>query len=882
MARWALNFLFLGASTFWSCSADSTAYSELEAQNDWPSTSFSESSQWSDYAEGLSERTIGFGIGLAIILGFINFWVCVGCCCRSGSCCCKCCVDKSLREPDQPAGFTEVIVDPNAEAQNRGRMGMVINGAGLQSDKVPSIRKMWCFWGLWLVMFVMSLIGAGLAYQGAVDTASTATTGMDQFEDFFLDTAAFLCSEEDTTDNEECDENSVGDFLEDCTEEVVGVLDSAVDALEGIEDIVYAAEDAVTVVATGFDVLGDAKDVVLEINSTLAELAAQFSYWGNPNNTGGIDFSGDLPDQSSLPTVSSSDLSAFTTAEDSLVDALVSANDTLIDLRATYTSTVLPFIYAIDDISGNEETTGSMTSDLRAELSSEIDSYVDEVKDYAGDMIDYAEDVASIRDDSVTPNTDLGTGLMGLFAFIPGMALVFFGIGFFVSKNRCCMGFSMVEFFLLNGFFCVIFGLLYTFYTVNSDVCDNFEYTVYTVFNDESDSDEYSFMGSGNTVGGYLLDVLNCADDNSGDDATSEDNNLLDILDLRAYLNVSSTLVSIASEFDSALDELDPVVAELANASASIDSVVSDAVDGVDIGSSFNGSEYLATVRAVQTDNLAPYPFNRSDPDDQQALTDTYSAGDLGSSTWSAYQSAINLVNTIMTEIDAATSGGLPAPYKTNYNFENAPEFNSTVVENILGDFYQATSATSTASDNGAVTYGSTYDYNALKGAITAKDAIGDIFEDVIAANDEAYERINVMYNLVNTTVVLVDSFADTQDAISDYAANVVAAFDNITDTVEDVIDDLEGLVDDVLDLQDFVYTIGDYLHCAFIGNFYRDFFQDTWCGDLNDNMYSLSQAFLVVVLTMFFSHFLIGVYWPTFVGFAKRAKAANEVAFDA
>mmetsp|Transcript_16392 Transcript_16392/g.21297 ORF Transcript_16392/g.21297 Transcript_16392/m.21297 type:complete len:566 (+) Transcript_16392:1-1698(+) len=537
------------------------------------------------------------------------------------------------------------------------------------------------------------------------------------------------------------------------------------------------------------------------------------------------------------------------------------------------TNDIQSLILQIDDIEGNED---DGDSDIREELDGLTDDLVDYIIEAQEAVLEAKEDVEDVHEDA-NANIDQNIGGIAFWTFIPGLSIIFAGALAICLDKRQPIGCIMVQFFCCHGIYCVLAGFFFFLSVLNSDFCDNHELIVYNVFGDA----DMDFINPTETrsAGEIFLDVLNCPDDNDGTDPTTPDNNLIDLLNLRNMLNVSSEINEIDTLLDDGIDEIEASLDAISDATISLDDVSN--ATAVDVGSDFNGTDYIAQLNAVKRNRLAPHPFSRNDEDHQDALVEAYGGdADLADNTWGAYGALINVTNQILQSMVE-----VPEPWATVYpfDFKTILNFTVNVVSSTTGAFYIASNdvdliANTSGSDGSSYAQYQSYNqYVALNTSVVAVQQTSKLFEDVIQANADANKKIDKIILLIEEIDEDLEDLHNSQDSIIDWISDVDDSFDDVIAEVISVIESLEGVKDQVFSIQDFVLQAGDYLHCALIGNFYRNFFLNTWCDDMTDNAYSIGEATLVVAVTMFLVHFFIAIYWPTFWGISRHQNQRTQ-----
>mmetsp|Transcript_33188 Transcript_33188/g.43729 ORF Transcript_33188/g.43729 Transcript_33188/m.43729 type:complete len:820 (+) Transcript_33188:229-2688(+) len=770
-----------------------------------------------EYGQSLSVRTLGFGIGCAAIVGLFNFIVCVGCCCRL-PCCCRCC--KKNAKIGSSGG------ENNGEEVKQDEEIQVAKGLRSGEVEVPYSRMRYrLFYALYGVVFVGMLLCGALAANFCQDTQGVVDDSFEATKTLMLESAEFLCSDDEEAlkdsdyEGNVCEDDTLGDFLQDAEAYAFGIFDQAIVALSGVAQITNITDSILAGAAMAPGLVSGMKSAMVNINTTIYLIHDEINYLSDDSNTGGVDISGDLPDFSTLPTVTNDDMQVFDDAKEDMESMVKDVNSTSQSLNDML-GTVNEYIFLMDGVEGNE---ANGTVDYKVKMQESLDPFYDSLINTSLSILEIEEKTDEVHLD-VQEYYDSYTAGIALFAWLPAIVVLLTCCCTFGCKSRKPLALSMVFLFLFHGLYCMVFGFLLTFQAINSDLCD-----WHVVILEDVVPSVLNF-----TYADKIYDVLSCPE--AVDGVITEDNNLIDILDARQLLNISTSTGGLKKEFT---QNVYSVMASLSRANSSV-----TAASNVDVETSitFNSTEVTAPLMSIKRD-LPPSPFERNNPEHQAQFMSYYGTGDLSAFSFSDYWNYIQDVNVILAAMSIIPTG--------------PDSYDNATIQNLTTSFINTSEWTSASY--------TPYTYSDLYTAVYITQVQTEVLSTVVDANDLTHSTITKVFGYVGVIEMdLLEIEAMTQGLIG-LGAGIADGFAQLSSYIKYMIFvQLMGAFDQMNSIQDFLFGANQYTQCGFIGNFYRDFYLDTWCIDLNQNLYDIGMSFVVLVFLMAGGHLLIGFFYPT------------------
>jgi len=798
------------------------------------------------YGQSLAMRTLGFGIGCSLVLGFVNFFVCLGCCCRDT--CCQCCVgqreklSKSINKvvpdqlrvmvPDSMGGY-DLQEIPSSSPQR-------VNGQVLPAAAVPDVkdrkrknawttnygRRSFHFCSFFL--FALMLICAGLNAQYTLDTRDVFDDSFNQGKTLIIESAEFSCSSnkelltainvQDIADV--CDEHSIGDFLEDAEDVVGSIFDVAIETIEGFNEISVAVDEVLEEAINVPPFITSAKESLIDIDNATQRMYKDHGWLSNSSHTSGVDLSNQLPETSAFPSIRGEQFKTLTNMQRAMEDTIAAANDTANTMKK-HIKTSTDFQYTLDGIEGNEV---DGKDDMRIEAEKLKDEYRDFLIDVSLQALDYHSEAEDMHEQvqSYYPHFTIG---VATFTFIPALVVLFSCCCSSMFKSRKPMCLAIAFMFLVQGIYGIIFGIMLTFAEVNSDLCD-WHVELMDASLEKFGPEDTPFLGS-------VHEVLNCPA--AVDGVTTKDNNLVDILGLYQYLNMTEVLDDSTSFLDDVNDQILEAVDQLREGLADI----KGANDSVDVP--FNFTVVLTPLERLKED-LPPEDFDRNKKSHQDHLISFYGDGDLSGFSFGYYSDKIWDMNGILS------SYGVPNGYMSSYNNETIQNFTVEMLDKPEWLSYYPYPSQARAS---LLLVGEPLEIST------------NLLTKVIEANSLIHGFIDNFIENIETIETSLQNMVDVQNQILEAVILISQKLSNVLDVTLERVSDMESLTTIIYSVQDFAFTANAYTKCGFFGNFYRDFFLDTWCVDFTQNMQDIGIVIATIVFGMFFFHFLLACFIP-------------------
>jgi len=783
--------------------------------------------QW---VESIISRTLGFGYGLSLVLGLVNFFVCIGCCCRLDCCCCSCCKPNKIESAEVVPGLDDEgnMRDPQEAAK----------------QAVATMKSNRLFYVSYLVCLLLFIVAAGLASQYASDSITVIDNGFDDVRTFTLETADFLCSDDEdymdtsTSDDDVCEEYSVGDFAEDLGDTVDTAFVFAYSILAGFSGVSTYTTEVLNISVQIPGYIDDIEDSLLSMNDTINLMKDELANLSNPNNTGGVDISASLPSLSTLPSITQADLDSLDESRDSAREAVQTINSSLSSFDDSF-SLLTDMQNMVDGV----ENAGYNGTDLRMEMNDQVDDLLGAVRNFTLVVLDAEATIADVQDVVVA---DGGTysPVTALLAFLPGLVVVGTCLCAACCKSRKPLCLAMTFMFLVNGLYGMLFGYFLGVSVIVGDVCQ-WEDDILQDFLPRAaatmDMDPTMLM-----IVNATYDMLTCPEaEEDPPNGTTTSNNLADIVGvdrLLDKLNASGTITSLWNQMSGGMDSVQESLREM-NSSVVDMMVATDTEISVEL----NATEISAPLAEVKAD-LPPSPLDRDDPADQAAFEAYYlSGGQLGDFTFGDYWVQVRTFNQML---DGLNGGAGP-------NAGPGGNFTNTTAQDISSTYYDSSWAAGETFDGGDTSV-------QVLAQAAGIEVLTEVLDAVVDANDFTYAAVVRMEGYVDD---LVDDFDDIEDAINGMLAlttDILSVFTSLLTLMLTQLAYVDYIAYYLLLIADFMYELPDYTHCGFIGNFYEDFFQGTICTDMVGVFYDLGVAFGLVVFLMWLTHLIIGIFYPT------------------
>lgn len=472
------------------------------------------------YLRGVITYTFGAGIGLAVLI-----WLLMFCCC-----CINCCRGPSSDKKTSSALYSALqqrMEKLEGQSQNQ--------------------KALWV--GLGIIMVIQLACAAGV-YIAMGETNVYIVDLYEGTQDLTVDFANFLCSDQDVDDNTNCNDDTIGDFIEDAKVEINNGFDSMVEWLDSL-DIVTESVDQVGVAV---DDLNDDADTLqqqvlwLDGNSTLA--IDKLNYLSDPANTGGIDFSAYMPDPDDVPTLGADTIE---NVEDGM-ELLSDTADTLADLQDSLVQILDEEVQEIV-----ERIDGEGEDDDRKDIMETLDDLLDSVFDFQADVLDADDSMEDAKDTLEINLQHARHGATGLFA-IPALLLLCCTCTGWRCKSGRPLRLNMCFNFFCQEFCAIVTGLMMLSAIIVTDFCDSHVQVIQVNLNNSVTIGDSKVM-----LGDVVMDVLTC----------SGDTNLADILKITEEFNVSSYT-------EKATDEIDDALEEFMSQYEQVDEVTQESQDSVD------------------------------------------------------------------------------------------------------------------------------------------------------------------------------------------------------------------------------------------------------------------------------------------------------------
>jgi len=318
------------------------------------------------YGKTLALRTIGFGIGCSIVLGILNFVVCIGCCSRL-SCCCRPCRRGQGNQSSGHGSLGQLLfVSPTARAHSVHAIEVVSppgrknswkdNTAESRPGPLQQVKRM----HLWLYIvnacFLLTfVVCASFVRPYTLMLDGSLSTAFSEVKKLMGGSANFLCSQRPDKSSQwgKCKADSIGGFIQDASSFMVGNFDQIISRSQAVGSTLNETLLLLQLAGQGPGYINGAISAFLNMNSSAVQLKKQLAFLSNPMNTGAVSLVDQLPRTSALPLLTVAQLANLRTADSSLKATVVGLNLTKTELVGT-SKTLSNFIATIDGISGNE------------------------------------------------------------------------------------------------------------------------------------------------------------------------------------------------------------------------------------------------------------------------------------------------------------------------------------------------------------------------------------------------------------------------------------------------------------------------------------------------------------------------------------------------
>jgi hypothetical protein len=202
---------------------------------------------------------------------------------------------------------------------------------------------------------------------------------------------------------------------------------------------------------------------------------------------------------------------------------------------------------------------------------------------------------------------------------------------------------------------------------------------------------------------------------------------------------------------------------------------------------------------------------------------------------WADYQTSLTTVNTLLVGAAPIPPGFLPVySFQTAWNFTEATVANEPLWEDV--EFTPPT---------------------VLEDLITGLSK-ADPFTAVVNAAVESNEEVHT-----NITAVLqaLDDIQNNVESINAMQVNLASLETQLNSSLYDLLAHAHGITtglmakeESIRGLANFVSTAPEYTNCGFVGKFYQEGFQETFCGDLHDSLSTMWPFMLAASVCLFVS----------------------------
>lgn len=202
---------------------------------------------------------------------------------------------------------------------------------------------------------------------------------------------------------------------------------------------------------------------------------------------------------------------------------------------------------------------------------------------------------------------------------------------------------------------------------------------------------------------------------------------------------------------------------------------------------------------------------------------------------WADYQTSLAAVNTLLVGAAPIPPGFLPAySFQTAWNFTQA-----TVAEEPLWE---------------DVVFAPPTVLGDLMDGLAQTDPFTVAVNTAVESNVEVHTNLTAVLQALDNIQYKVDAIDATQVNLATLQTQLNGKLYNLLAQAQGILTGLTAQEESIRSLATFVSTAPEYTKCGFVGEFYQEGFQETFCGDLHDSLSIMWPFMLAASLCLFVS----------------------------
>lgn len=792
-----------------------------------------------EYVAGVLSYTMAVGVGLAILACIIfNCALLVNCCRRPNSAC-GCCRPRDYKGPHEKCCGKECCPQktgthypsPDDIYQQPGHALFAADGTAVNAEptfyKVKHTRFLFA---LIFIVLLAHLVFSGVVYQYGTTTDEATLSSIDGTVDLLSGFANLICNDNDPDAG--CDtSDSIGGFLEVVSTQVNTTFDDCIliaDSIQGISGSIVDFSNALVDASTDADdVTTLLTDTNNDLNTQCSDYDTDYTYVSNPAHYGGAQIASLFlmgATYEAMPCPTATDIGLMTGISQALDDASTATND----ISDAMDNGVNDALTSIEDEIGPSGNT-------RVSIQSSLNDFHGSMVDVSNDLIDMHSDIDGTSAE-VKPYLVLKTQAFTAISFLPAILLLYHTLGevFCGCKacNACCYKgvggclrcHNCFQYFG-NWIWCIIAGIAMLLSVVVYDTCDNFEPMILVNLNMTQNvfDNEINF-------GTTAVDILHCG--------TNE--NIVDILGLGQSFNFTEDVSSVLTGIDDASSSLFTAADSAADALTQVVDALNDALQL---------SVTSANVTAIETQI-------------QTALDILPDAVTVGATCTLAAATDISTLIAFY-DLHGGNNDGTGSAFGATATGLSRISYTCTEDYCVQCDAGANANTPSTPPSCTVSAYDAVSVYFRYSTTVVTYNS-GSGICDAVVDNNNARDTLDSLLaesTAIAADVVPVDQFIVTMAALNQTSnwihTNITSSQDRVTGEGSDT---LHGAVQGLLDV---IMTAPDYTDCGFIGSWYSDTFEGSFCTDANNGMQSFSVALTLNAVLMIVLFLLLSWYTP-------------------
>jgi hypothetical protein len=788
--------------------------------------------EWNSWTKEVVVQSGGMmGVGISIVMGLLMSVLTIFFCCR--------CRSHNRIDAEISMGQGQHYDVKHLAARARSHRRMLVGGV------------------------VLSVLGtgalAGYAFMTTTESQDTLGNIVDGTDVFMTEFQLSLCA---VDGGEDCVAGSVGDYLGVIQSSVERTLDSSVDWLDNLGELVPPLDLAASNLTELEQALNSTEAALLAVNASM--LAMETTLTNSNYLRFGLDFE--------LPLIAQEDVESLGSNRESVRDGRGSIADSR---REVYDQLVAPdspiaiLKYQLDNVPGNEE--ASAPEDLRQTAVGALTDLLDFFQGWTKDVYDVQygtlDGLWTRAMDDFVDGVALGTAII---AFLPAAVLLLLSIFATMCGSAKPLYMDMMFIFLVQGLYCLSAGAYLLVATVNQDVCDAHPEIVRNVFTDPISSLTPETQ-SNVAVGTAVMNILNCHGQR-GDPPTA-DNNLVSIMGIQDMFDIEEQLAQSGEAITSQRSTLEDQKQVVRDALAPLQGV--DPF-GTDVREQFDLDASQQSVSDV-LGRLPPSDFDRDDAGQRALFEAEYLSDGASGFVWQNATSGLPLYSAVLGDINGIllgmedahsfTTAGAPFSFLIGalpLNYTGAGELlKADTFCGAASDFDDADNDMTTESGGGFLIY----EYGGQDDDLCANITIFDAYTQIIDAFDELNANFTQDALRLDGHLLFLDgnltALADSQFAMAASLNSVNTSLGALLPGMDRLLTEMDALVVQLLDINNDVMSADAYTNCGYIGDFYRDVYLGEVCGDFQTYVVAVGGVQLAVAIIMFFTFLIIGCYAP-------------------